>query len=76
MFARAPGWLALYISPLGRLGGRQMVSLIVEWALFFLVLFFLLPGMIIFAMLMRNVIHHNLKHMGWHKEATGKSTGW
>jgi hypothetical protein len=53
-----------------------MVSLIIEWALFFLVLFFLVPAMVIFAMLMRNIIYQNLKHVGWHKETTGKSAGW
>lgn len=53
-----------------------MISLIVEWTLFFLVLFFLVPGTVIVAMLVRNVIHQNLKHAGWHKEATGKSTAW
>jgi len=50
---------------------------IIDLAMFFLVLFVLLPGMMIFAMLMRDVIYHNRnrKHAGWHKAATGKHTG-
>jgi hypothetical protein len=52
-----------------------MVSLIIEWALFFLVLFLLVPAMVIFTILMRNIIHHNLKHAGWHKGATDKPAG-
>ena len=52
-----------------------MVSLIIEWALFFLVLFLLVPAMVIFVILMRNTIHHNLKHAGWHKGATHKPAG-
>jgi hypothetical protein len=52
-----------------------MVSLIIEWALFFLVLFFLVPATMIFVMFLRNVIHQNLKHAGWQKEAIGKSAG-
>lgn len=53
-----------------------MVSLIIEWALFFLVLFFLVPAMMVFAMLMHTGNYHNLKHVGWHKDAIEKSTGW
>ena len=52
-----------------------MVSLIIEWALFFLVLFLLVPAMVIFAILMRNIIHHNVKHAGWHKGTTDKPAG-
>jgi hypothetical protein len=52
-----------------------MISLIIEWALFFLVLFFLLPGIMIFAMLMRDAIYQNRRHAGWHKESAGKSAG-
>lgn len=51
-----------------------MVSLIIEWVLFLLVLFFLVPAMMIFAMLLRDIIYQNLKHVGWHKEAIGKSS--
>jgi hypothetical protein len=52
-----------------------MVSLMIEWALFFLVLFLLVPAMVIFAILMRNIILHNLKHIGWHKGAADKPVG-
>jgi hypothetical protein len=52
-----------------------MVSLIIEWALFFLVLFLLVPAMVILTILMRNIVHHHLKHAGWHKGATDKPTG-
>lgn len=50
---------------------------IIDLAMFLLVLFVLLPGMMIFAMLMRYVIYHNRnrKIAGWHKVATGKHTG-
>ena len=36
-----------------------MVSLIIEWVLFFLVLFFLVPAIMVFAMLMRDLIYQN-----------------
>jgi hypothetical protein len=51
-----------------------MASIIIDLAVFLLVLFVLLPGMMIFAMLMRDFIYHNhnRKYSGWHKEATGK----
>jgi ABC-type sulfate transport system permease subunit len=53
-----------------------MVSLVIEYALFFLVLFFLVPALMVFAISMRNAIHDNLKDSAWHhKEATGKSAG-
>lgn len=53
-----------------------MVSLIIDLALFFLVLFVLLPGVMVFAMLMRDIIYHNQhrRHAGWHKGGAGKST--
>jgi hypothetical protein len=43
-----------------------MASLIIEAAMFFLVLFVLIPAMMIFAMLMREVIYHkhHRKHVG------------
>ncbi len=49
---------------------------IIDLAMFFLVLFVLLPGMMVFAMLMRDVIYHkhHRKHVGWHQDAAGKST--
>jgi ABC-type sulfate transport system permease subunit len=42
-----------------------MIDLIIAFALFFLVLFVLLPVMMIFAMLMREYIHQYRKHSGW-----------
>lgn len=53
-----------------------MASIIIDLAVFLLVLFVLLPGMMIFAMLIRDFIYHNhnRKYSGWHKEATGKWT--
>ena len=64
------GWHC--VSPLGRVGGRQMISQIVDFALFFLVLFFLVPGMIISIKLMRGYIHQHHKHARWHKAEPGK----
>lgn len=52
-----------------------MVSLVIEYALFFLVLFFLVPALMVFAISMRNLIHDNLKDSSWHKEVAGKSVG-
>jgi hypothetical protein len=49
------------VSPLGRVGGRQMISQIVEFALFFLVLFFLVPGLMICIGLMRGYTHQHPK---------------
>jgi len=53
-----------------------MSYFIVDLVLFFLVLFVLLPGMMVFAMLMRDIIYHNKhrNHAGWHKEGAGRST--
>jgi hypothetical protein len=53
-----------------------MASLIVDFSLFFLVLFVLLPTVLIFAMLMRDMIYHkhHRRHAGWHQAAAGKST--
>jgi|WetSurMetagenome_2_1015567.scaffolds.fasta_scaffold546158_1 hypothetical protein len=49
---------------------------IIDLVLFLLALFVVLPGMMIFALAMRNIIlhHHNSKHAGWHTEAAGKAT--
>ena len=49
-----------------------MISQIVDFALFFLVLFFLVPGMIISIKLMRGYIHQHHKHARWHKAEPGK----
>ena len=47
-----------------------MSYFIVDLMLFFLVLFVLLPGMMVFAMLVRDIIYRNQyrKHAGWHKQ--------
>ena len=53
-----------------------MISQIVDFALFFLVLFFLVPGIMIFIKLMRSYIHqHHHKHARWHKAESGKLAG-
>lgn len=44
-----------------------MIDLILEFVLLFLVLFFLLPVMMIFAMLMRDFIYQHRKNSGWHR---------
>jgi hypothetical protein len=53
-----------------------MSYFIVDLLLFLLVMFVLIPGMMVFAMLIRDFIHHNhyRKHAAWHKEGAGKST--
>jgi hypothetical protein len=43
-----------------------MNTLIIDFALFFLVLFFLLPVTMIFAMLVREFIYQHRKHSRWH----------
>jgi hypothetical protein len=50
---------------------------IIDLAMFLLVLFVLLPVMMVFAMIMRDIVYHsrNRKNAGWHKVATGKHTG-
>jgi hypothetical protein len=47
-----------------------MSYFIVDLVLFFLVLFVLLPGMMVFAMLVLDIIYRNQyrKYAGWHKE--------
>ena len=49
---------------------------IIDLAMFFLVLFVLLPATMIFAMLMRDINYHkhNRNHAGLHHEAAEKST--
>jgi hypothetical protein len=52
-----------------------MISLILDWALFFLVLFFLIPGVMMVAMLTRDTIAQN-RHQGlWHRDQAKKSPG-
>jgi hypothetical protein len=47
-----------------------MSYFIVDLVLFLLVMFVLIPGMMVSAMLIRDFIHHHhyRKHAGWHKE--------
>ena len=52
-----------------------MVSLILDWALFFMVLFVLLPGVLIVAMLTRDTVAQNRHHLLWHKHPVKKSPG-
>jgi hypothetical protein len=52
-----------------------MISLIIDSALFFLVLFFLVPGLMIFAMLARDVIVENRKQAEWERQRAGKTAG-
>jgi len=53
-----------------------MSYFIVDLVLFFLVLFVLLPGMMVLAMLMRDIICYSKhsKHAGWHKAGAGRSS--
>ena len=52
-----------------------MISLILDWALFFLVLFFVLPGVLIVAMLTRDTLAQNRHLWLWHRGQTKKSPG-
>ncbi len=51
-----------------------MIYQIIDFVLFFLVLYFVLPGTMVFAVLVRDFIHH--KHAARHKELAGKPAGW
>ncbi len=52
------------------------MAAIIDLAMFCLVLFVVLPGMMIFAMLMRDIIYHkqNRIHAGWHQDVAERST--
>ncbi|MEZ5502410.1 MAG: hypothetical protein R3E50_07020 [Halioglobus sp.] len=52
-----------------------MLSLIVEFALFFLVLFFVVPALMVTLMIARDLGHRNRKLAGWHRDETGKLAG-
>ncbi len=39
-----------------------MIALAIEFALFFLVLFFVMPALLIFLMVLRELIHQHRKH--------------
>jgi hypothetical protein len=47
-----------------------MISLIMDFALFLLVLLVIVPGMLAFWMVGRDALHR--KRAGWHKESMGK----
>lgn len=63
---------SLGISPLGQVGGVLMISMIVEFALFFLVLFVVVPGVMIAWAVVRELIRQHRKPAGWHKSETTK----
>lgn len=52
-----------------------MISLTINFALFFLVLFLVVPGAMIFVKCMRDYIHQNRKHRGYNKHEAGKLAG-
>ncbi|CAA0121701.1 Uncharacterised protein [Halioglobus japonicus] len=47
-----------------------MFSVMIEFAVFFLLLFFLLPSLLIFLMIVREVILQARKQAGWQKNAS------
>lgn len=49
-----------------------MISLAIEFALFFLVLFVLVPGVMISWMVVRELARQHRKPVGWHKGETSK----
>lgn len=57
-----------------------MIALLIEFALFFLVLFFVMPSLFIFLMVLRELIHQHHKHRGsqhkWRRRDIGELTGW
>ena len=54
-----------------------MISLVLEFILFFLVLFVVVPGVVIALRVLRNHLHqwHQHKQVGWHKGDPAKLTG-
>ncbi len=46
-----------------------MIALMIEFALFFLVLFFVMPSLFIFLMILRELIHQ-------HRKLTGSPSKW
>ena len=51
--------------------GKRMFSVLIEFAVFFLLLFFLLPSLLIFLMIVREIILQARKQSGWQKSAGG-----
>lgn len=52
-----------------------MISVMIEIAVFFLVLFFLLPSVLIFLMIVREIILQARKPARWQKSAGAELTG-
>jgi TRAP-type mannitol/chloroaromatic compound transport system permease small subunit len=52
-----------------------MISLILDWALFFLVLFFLMPAVMIITVLTRDIMAQNRHYGLWPKDQARKSPG-
>ncbi|MCB1703905.1 MAG: hypothetical protein KDI17_03530 [Halioglobus sp.] len=52
-----------------------MMSVMIEFAVFFLVLFFLLPSVLIFLMVVREIVLHVRKPARWQKTTGGELTG-
>lgn len=51
--------------------GKRMASVLIEFAVFFLLLFFLLPSLLIFLMILREILLQARKRSGWQKNAGG-----
>ena len=49
-----------------------MISVMIQFAVFFLVLFFLLPSVLIFLMIVRELILQVRKQAGWQKDGVGE----
>lgn len=49
-----------------------MISVMIKFAVFFLLLFFLLPSLLIFLMIVRELILQARKHAGWRKDVSAE----
>jgi hypothetical protein len=49
-----------------------MISVMIEFAVFFFLLFFLLPSVLIFLMIVRELILQARKQAGWQKAGDGQ----
>ena len=49
-----------------------MISMILEFALFFLVLFVVVPGLVISWMVARELVRQHHKPIGWHRDEASK----
>jgi hypothetical protein len=52
-----------------------MIYLIINFALFFLVLYFVIPVTVVFAVSVRDPVFHKIKHTGSHTVQAGTSAG-